>query len=247
MFYHALTGNGRTENLEPVLLWENSNPTVEFTAQTVSLDLSDYAGVIVEFKKTTTSTKINTRLYAKKNEDVDEIFGAGSYYTKGDSNTARGVNVTDTGVTFAEGYRNMTSDNNTTIPIRIYGVKEYVVEPQQMLSKTLLWTNPNPTASFGTAGTITSIGVDASPYEKIIVEYRKNTTSDDLAIFMINTDKIIEAPQGNEVCIGSSASGQGKCRLIAKDSNNILGFKPLYQAEEYAIPTRVFGINGLDI
>ena len=131
MFYHALTGNGGsapTEDLQPVLLWENSNPTVEFTAQTVSLDLSDYAGVIVEFKKTTTSTKINTRLYAKKNEDVDEIFGAGSYYTKGDSNTARGVNVTDTGVTFAEGYRNMTSDNNTTIPIRIYGVKEYIVE-----------------------------------------------------------------------------------------------------------------------
>ena len=129
MFYHALTGgNTPTEDLSPVLLWENSSPTADFNAQTISLDLTDYAGVIVEFRKTTSSTKINTRLYAKKNEDVDEIFGAGSYYTKGDSNTARGVNVTDAGVTFAEGYGNMTLNNKTTIPIRIYGVKEYVVE-----------------------------------------------------------------------------------------------------------------------
>ena len=48
MFYHALPGNGGTtptEDLEPVLLWTNPNPTAEFTAQTVSLDLTDYAGV----------------------------------------------------------------------------------------------------------------------------------------------------------------------------------------------------------
>lgn len=149
MFYHALTGNGGTtptEDLRPVLLWENSNPTAEFAAKTISLDLTDYAGVIVEFKKTTTSTKINTRLYAKKNEDVDAVFGAGSYYTKGDSNTARGVNVTDAGVTFAEGYGNMTLNNKTTIPIRIYGVKEYVVEPANNLQ--LITTSQDKTITF---------------------------------------------------------------------------------------------------
>ena len=130
MFYHALTGgNTPTEDLSPVLLWENSNPTAEFAPQTVSLDLTDYAGVIIEFRLKTDSTKINTRLYAKKNEDVDSNFGAGSYYTKGDSNAARGVIVTNTGVEFAEGYGNMTLNNRICIPITIYGVKEYVVEP----------------------------------------------------------------------------------------------------------------------
>ena len=133
MFYHALTGNGGTtptEDLSPVLLWKNSNPTAEFAPQTISLNLTDYAGVIIEFRLKTDSTKINTRLYAKKNEDVDSIFGAGSYHTKGNSNAARGVRVTDTGVTFDEGYGNMTLNNKLCIPITIYGVKDYVVEPE---------------------------------------------------------------------------------------------------------------------
>ena len=166
MFYHSLTGNGGTtptEDLEPVLLWTNPSPTSDFTAQTVSLDLSDYAGVIVEFIKSTTSNKINTRLYAKKNEDVDGIFGAGSYYVKGDSNTARGISVTDTGVTFAEGYGNMSLNNKTSIPIRIYGVKNYVVEPQ---IGNLLWTNPAPAASFGAQ----KISVDLSNAKGVIIE-----------------------------------------------------------------------------
>ena len=64
MFYHALTGNGGTtptEDLEPVLVWENSNPEAEFAAQTVSLDLTDHAGVLVEFNSANDQLILATR------------------------------------------------------------------------------------------------------------------------------------------------------------------------------------------
>lgn len=162
MFYHALTSG----NLSPVLLWENSNPTAEFAAQTVSLDLTDYAGVIIEFKLKTNSTKINTRLYAKKNENVDSIFGAGSYNTKGDSNAARGLTVTDTGVTFAEGYSNMTENNNLCIPITIYGVKEYVVEAVSGLDYELLYNDAK--------GSVNSYNITEAGMYMITFSYKKS-------------------------------------------------------------------------
>ena len=75
MFYHALTGNGGTtptENLEPVLLWENSNPTAEFAPQTISLDLTDYAGVLVEFNSANDQSILATRSYLSKSDIINK-------------------------------------------------------------------------------------------------------------------------------------------------------------------------------
>ena len=125
MFYHALTRNGGatpTEDLEPVLLWENSNPTVAFSAQTVSLDLTDYSGVIVEFNKADTSQILTTRVYAKKTDDFS-IFGCGYI---ADIDIARNIlEVNNTGVKFGA----VNTGTAVCIPSKIYGVKEYVVEP----------------------------------------------------------------------------------------------------------------------
>lgn len=154
MFYHALTGNGGTtptEDLEPVLLWENSNPTSAFAAQTVSLDLSDYAGVLVECELDISHNDIITRAYIKK-EDYDLVgFGAGSGGAgSATSAVGRTVKVDDNGVIFGNGYT--TAVNNTaSIPVKIYGVKGYVVEPIDSISV-------EPAKEFTTAGIDCEIG-----------------------------------------------------------------------------------------
>ena len=120
MFYHALTGNGRTENLEPVLLWENSSPTTPFAAQTVSLDLTDYAGVIVNFYDR------HSRVYVKKDDTVN----AAGYNTT-DTTYAKDISINDNEVRIGNTYvfgSNGESNNSVLIPYKIYGVKEYIVE-----------------------------------------------------------------------------------------------------------------------
>lgn len=114
MFYHALTGNGGATPTEPVLLWTNSNPTTAFAAQTISLDLTDYTGVIVEFYDN------DTRLYVKKDDTDNE---AGRYTS--DTSYTRKVTINNNEVTINNAY-SFGSDrqpvNTSLIPNKIYGV-----------------------------------------------------------------------------------------------------------------------------
>lgn len=171
MFYHALTGNGGTtptEDLEPVLLWENSNISTNFAAQTVSLDLSDYAGVTVEFNRANGDTAkwLANRSFIKKGETR---LGAGN--REGTTSAVRNFSCDNTGVTFENGYVNSEENNGAIIPIKIYGVKSYVVEPQ---IGDLLWHNDNPTTVLGNK----EIAGDYSKYSKILVKGRYSTTKD---------------------------------------------------------------------
>ena len=125
MFYHALTGNGGTtptEDLEPVLLWTNPSPNSNFAAQTVSLNLTDYSGVIIEFNKADTSQILTTRVYAKKTDNFS-IFGCGYIADTGIARNILAVN--NTGVQFGA----VNTATAVCIPYKIYGVKKYVVEP----------------------------------------------------------------------------------------------------------------------
>ena len=120
MFYHALTGNGGdmpVEDLKPVLLWENSNPTAEFTAQTISLDLTDYAGVIVEFYYNINSQYVSSRVYAKKTDIFSNKFGGG--FVAEDANAMNILALNDNGIQFSNASPNKTA----CIPYKIYGVK----------------------------------------------------------------------------------------------------------------------------
>lgn len=147
MFYHALTGNGGTtptEDLEPVLLWENSNPSAKFAGQTISLDLTDYAGVIIECYTNVSTLVVCSRGYIKKTDNVN--IGVGTVY--GSDNYARGrrCNVTNDGVVFYDGRTGSDTSNDAVIPYRIYGVKEYVVEPVNNLQ--LITTSQDKTVTF---------------------------------------------------------------------------------------------------
>lgn len=126
MFYHALTGNSGTtpvEDLKPVLLWENPSPASEFAAQTVNLDLTDYAGVLVEFNKSTAQPTFISRIYSKKGETI----GSGCNNTT--EAKAREITVNNSGVVFGPAINGGTNNvSNIMMPTKIYGVKEYVVE-----------------------------------------------------------------------------------------------------------------------
>ena len=149
MFYHALTGNGGTtptEDLEPVLLWTNSNPTARFDAQTISLDLTDYAGVIIEFYAEDDKQTLAARSYLKKDDIINgSNFGTGHTDV---TSTAAGRNYTinNDGVTFSSGYFSNSATTEVLIPYKIYGVKSYVVEPVNSLQ--LITTSSNKTVTF---------------------------------------------------------------------------------------------------
>ena len=136
MFYHALTGkNEPTPTEEPVLLWENSNPTATFAAKTVPLDLTDYAGVIIEFNQSNASTTLYSRTYVKRSDTFNI---AGNYGA--DSTFARNVSINDNEVAISNAYpagSNSTPNNNILIPYRIYGVKYYIVENVDIVEEIL--------------------------------------------------------------------------------------------------------------
>lgn len=108
------------------LLWTNSSPTSSFTAKTVSLDLSEYSAIEIEFKHASSS---NSFLYQKckiPSDDMSLFYmtGKGTYFEL----ESRAVTVTTSGVTFADGRRaqatwTASSDNIRCVPTRIFGIK----------------------------------------------------------------------------------------------------------------------------
>lgn len=111
-------------DLEPVLLWTNPSPSATFTAQTIELDLSEYAGVLVEL--TDSSTIYHTTGYIKVGEEG--AIGTTDNYSPWEGGMGRSVAVTSTGVAFRTAYSGTSAANRHCIPYKIYGVKGVVVE-----------------------------------------------------------------------------------------------------------------------
>lgn len=205
MFYHALISKGDTpaEDLSPVLLWENPNVTESFAAQTISLDLTEYAGVIIDFNQGHTSgtMRLGNRSYLKKTDNFSTRIGAGWVTDSGTAYARNIIRVDDAGVQFSQG-----SNIEYNIPIAIYGVKNYIVEPAV---GDLLWHNDNPTVALEAK----EIAGDYSKYSKICVEYRLSTTVD-YKLTLI-TEKHNTYQSGIMV---TEASGSVYRRITFKDS-----------------------------
>lgn len=122
------SGGVDPSELAPVLLWENPNPSASFGAQTIALDLSEYAGIIVEGLQSTAEQKVLYRTYVKKG-DYTVSNGAQGFGFASSRGQARGVSITDTTVTFTNSYIGETLVNTNQIPYKIYGVKGVLVEP----------------------------------------------------------------------------------------------------------------------
>ena len=116
------------------LVWTNSAPTSNFTAQTVSLDLSGYAFIRIQARCTASATRSNyfdipiggsphtSGHYLEMFNTTATSTSTGSLY-----GTRRKVTATTTGVTFSTGYYKPTNNTNAPtsdasriIPVRIW-------------------------------------------------------------------------------------------------------------------------------
>lgn len=136
MLYQGIIGGGSSpvEDLSPVLLWTNPSPTSPFKGQTVELNLTEYAGVIIESNFTVENATLASRVYYKVGETASSntVLGMGTHNTEANGCSARSVLVTSTGISFGTPYFGAgVVSQNDLIPTKIYGVKKYVVEPVQ--------------------------------------------------------------------------------------------------------------------
>lgn len=139
---------------EPVLLWENPNPTSAFDAQKIDLDLSEYDNVIISVATINGSAgqmTINNVLLPK---NLSTIVGISGSYSGNNIGTRQVRIIDDTGITFGYGsYRGKApsaDDRGWGIPQKIWGVptKFEVVTKNIAMQEWL-------TASMTTAYTIT--------------------------------------------------------------------------------------------
>lgn len=109
---------------KPELLWTNSKLTSEFTAQTISVNLSKYNSVIIEFIASINYTDLASRVCYKKNDTFAMQTGyMGGGITESGTARSRGiVSINNNGVQFSDAYAVGSKTNNVMIPSKIYGV-----------------------------------------------------------------------------------------------------------------------------
>lgn len=108
-------------------LWENSAPTSSFAAQTVSLDLSSYSAVYIEFGFSTGDTRYysviqlvgsNVRVMRQMGNSGGTMF----FRERTVQATTSGV-IFGSGTTRTQGSSTITSSDDQLMPMLIYGIK----------------------------------------------------------------------------------------------------------------------------
>lgn len=128
-------GGGTPTPTAPELLWTNPNPGSVFTGQTVTLDLSQYKSVAIEYRAahntigsgmvflTVPFTPFTSDSNTWQQLCINTTYGKNPSprYCYG-----RQVTITTSGITFSNGQYNSTSSKNYAIPLRIFGIKAQI-------------------------------------------------------------------------------------------------------------------------
>lgn len=123
--FHAIYSKGGISP-EPIhgevqtLLWQNPSIHTNFTPQKVTLDLTSYDGVIIEFNADGSGGALGTRIKSDKTS-----IGAGFTSVNKDGSFSRNCIISNSGVEFDNGYLNSATSPGHCIPIKIYGYKQY--------------------------------------------------------------------------------------------------------------------------
>lgn len=111
----------------PKLLWTNPSPTASFGAQTVSVNLAAYQGVLIKFRKNDT---VSYYIYVPKITITSANCPAvadpvGTSWSTSSAQYRLVTKISNSGVTFSRGgWADGTGYNdNLLIPQKIYGVK----------------------------------------------------------------------------------------------------------------------------
>lgn len=113
------------------LLWSNPNPTSNFVAQTLSLNINDFDEILVQYRSST-----NTARYEESKVSRDLNIGVKTYWSFGNNLSASAVfsrtffgYFNTNSVTFENGRSishsgaSITDNNAILIPVKIYGIK----------------------------------------------------------------------------------------------------------------------------
>mgnify|MGYP006994482363 CR=1 FL=1 len=111
---------GNTYGEVQTLLWTNPSIHTDFAPQTVTLDLTSYDGVIIEFNTDGTAGALGTRVKSSKTS-----IGAGFTSVNKEGSFSRNYVVSNSGVVFDTGYSNSNVSPGHCIPVKIYGYKQY--------------------------------------------------------------------------------------------------------------------------
>lgn len=95
-------------------VWTNSKKTSAFSAQTISLDLSEKAGVIVEYRNSTATDAIGKAIGYAFVENGTTFRINVAYGGNGNPSGNRNCTVSDTGVKFSTGYYWSASNGTVT-------------------------------------------------------------------------------------------------------------------------------------
>lgn len=106
-------------DIDPVLLWENANPTSAFSSSTITVeDMSKYKYIVILAK----------HYYSGRTNQVFKLIYSGigsewAYISFNDQNIySRGLRFdSNTSINVADAYENSTIDNQYCIPVAIYG------------------------------------------------------------------------------------------------------------------------------
>ena len=227
-------------NKEWPVLWTNPSPTSNFSAQTVSVDLSDWSWVAIGAAVSTSGTS-EIITFARNGTSTTlslPNIGGTQYFYK------RSVTVSPTGVTFSTGYRNTngTTGAGYCIPLKIYGV------PGSNVSSfggwTTLWENLNLAASFDAQ----TISLDLSHWKTVAVKMQFHITDSDNL-----TQKEISFISVGEYALATVHSLQRfRCRNVNVSTSGVT-FSTGYQQQpntatytsnvNYAIPVAIYGVN----
>lgn len=121
------SGGSGKKGMGMSVLWENTDTSSSYGANTIDIDLSNYDGVYVIFCSSTTSDAIVAQGFAFMSKST--IIRYPSYSGSTMRFYGRTVTVSTTGISISAGsYRQQGSSSETTandriIPVRIYGVK----------------------------------------------------------------------------------------------------------------------------
>lgn len=172
--FHAIYGKGGvspepggdTYGETQVLLWTNSNTKTPFAEQSVSINLNNYDGVIVEFYKNVNSTDIASRIKVTKQSVDYAEFGCGFANLPGNNQgRARNiVSVTNAGVKFSSAGDETTTNNHILIPYRIFGYREYKKETltSAITNQKAANANTNVNIGKGNYALVSHLGAEAS-------------------------------------------------------------------------------------
>lgn len=122
----------KVSSAKPVLLWTNENPTSNFNAQTINVDLTGYEALVIkaESRNSGNNRYQKTFYYDISNtNDIEIVMKTTSTATLQTLHCGRNFTVVSNGISVSAcqnvGYT--TTDNSAVIPLEIYGLKKLLI------------------------------------------------------------------------------------------------------------------------